>query len=110
MNDETFPVDWNEFREQWRDWKARNVGTRYQRSSWNFGPKNFCADEVLCKVMLPSCHAELSEVTFTIGKTTRYIGLTFRSSTRNETALVDNWADLERLLDNDGRDVAAGGE
>ena len=90
---DTLPIDRNAWRAQWDAFKAEHLAP-FARSSWNFGPKNFLADEVLGKWSINERNVELSEVTFTIGETHRYIGVTFGDGLRNEAGLASSFAEL----------------
>lgn len=96
---EVFPVDWDQWREQWQAWRearAADLGpTSYRWPS----DKNILADEVLGRWSVNGRPVEFSEVTFRIGETRRYVGLTFGEAASNDaTALVDSFAALEEVL------------
>lgn len=101
-----FPVDWNVWHEEWRAWRKANLGASMQGNTPFRGlGKNFLADAILGVWKVgPDLCVELSELTMSIGTTTRYVGLTWaRISTAgvNESACaltVDAWAEYEAPL------------
>lgn len=113
---EMFPLDWNEWREMWADWRADMIDRgRLARSSYRFPPKNFLADEVLgtWRVDGPNGgqNVELSEVTFPAlgrdGQASRYVGVTYGTGAgtctpadygREGNSLCASFAQLEREL------------
>lgn len=98
-----FPIDWNEWRTQWDAWRETHRD-EMTSTSWNFGPKNFLADEIIGKWTINNRPVELSEVTmpdFSKGygaDRVRYIGITFGQGSGNETAIVATFAELETAL------------
>ena len=105
MSENTFPVDWTEWRKEWGEWRTAHAAD-LQPTSWNFGPKNFLADEILGSWNVNGRPVELSEVTFPdlsvpgsaySGERNRFVGITFGSSVP-ETALAASFEELERAL------------
>jgi hypothetical protein len=108
-NTEPFPVDWNEWRSEWRDWladaKASGLLTTPSRT---FPGKNMLADARLGTWDLADGRTvELSEVTmpdFSKGygyDQVRYVGITLADDTGRftpENGIVGSFADLEAEL------------
>ena len=108
MSDQdTFPLDWNEWRKQWDAWRATSGLYRSRKNPWTYKGKNFLADAVLGVYRASNGRiVELSEVTFPnlserdergnlIRDEYRYIGLTFDNG---DTGLVRSFAELEREI------------
>lgn len=113
MNDDLlttpFPLDWNEWREMWDEWRATRSADILKRSSYKFPGKNFIADEVLgvWGITFPDGSGravELSETTF-MG--TRGIGITYGAGGEryvpsdlgdNRPNVVHTFAELEKEL------------
>lgn len=107
---EPFPVDWRAWRALWADWRPA-FESRHGVSRWNtrrdgrcpFEGRNLLADEVLgvWAIGTPGRRraVELSEVTFTIGETCRYIGVTIdESGPGGTTGLASTFAELDEIL------------
>lgn len=99
-SDDHFPVDWNQWHPQWNRWLAEHVDD-LKPTSYHFGAeKNFLADEILGAWSVNGRAVELSEVTFTLGGTSRrFIGLTIGAgSLVRSTELVETFSELDRIL------------
>lgn len=97
--DETgFPVDWNEWRALWSDWRDEHAAELRPSKHQFPHQKNLMADEILGVWRINGRNVELSEVVFTIGETHRYIGLTFSTGAGGETGLAASFGELEELL------------
>lgn len=95
---ETLPVEWPVWRLQWGAWLDAN-SHRLGPSSYDFGRRSICADEILGQWSTGWCAVELSEVRM-MGK--RFIGVTFGSATSREAILASTFRELEALLWPDG--------
>ena len=102
MSDDTFPLDWNEWRHEWARWSTEK---NLKRTPSPFKGKNFLADAVLGTFKVNGRTVELSEATFPnlsdrdergnlIRQDHRYVGITFEDG----TDLADSFAALERIL------------
>lgn len=102
MSETAFPVDWTAWRAEWDAWREQHRD-EMGATSWNFGPKNMLADEVLGKWSINGRPVELSEVTmpdFSKGygaDRVRYVGITFGSGVP-DAAIVASWGELDRAL------------
>ena len=97
----TLPIDWNQWRGQWNDWKRAHKSQL--KSCAKFAPgKNLMADEILGSWEINGRKVELSEVTMPdfssakyFGGDKRYIGVTYE----NESGpLVESFEELNREL------------
>jgi hypothetical protein len=108
MNAETLtlPLDWDEWRTAWMDWRAAHPEVGRSRTRSPFQGKNFLADAVLGVYRVNGRTVEMSEVVFPnlsdrddngnlIRGDCRYIGLTFADGA---TDLARSFEDLERIL------------
>ena len=96
----TFPLDWTTWRGEWAAWREAH-GADLAPTSYRWpSERNLFADEVLGAWSVNGRPVEFSEVTFTMGTTSRrYIGLTFGEAERSGSAvLVESWAELEEVL------------
>ena len=95
-----FPLDWNEWREQWRAYQPALTKAARVPQSLRV-PKNFMADEILGFFSTPVGTVELSEVRF-CGR--RGIGITiadpsaFQGRRTPERGVVHSFAELEEEL------------
>ncbi len=59
----TFPLDWNEWRAEWAEWKNAHDLKRPRENPWRYKDKNFLADAILGVYRVNGRTVELSEVT-----------------------------------------------
>lgn len=102
--DAPFPIDWDDWRGQWKLWLARHLeaGT-VRRSSYRYPAPNFFADEVLGSFRIADRNVELSEVTFPAldgtRETRRYVGVTYGQASGLESGGIhETFAELEAEL------------
>ena len=105
--DAAFPVDWNDWRTEWKTWREEHSAD-LKPSSWRFPPKNFMADDVIGVFSISGRNVELSEVTFPdlskqgsigSGNRVRYVGVTSDTGAGTENGgLASTFAELERAL------------
>lgn len=99
-----FPIDYDEWRAEWRDWLGRQTFGRVRKSP--FEGKNFLADEILGVWRIGGQAVELSSVTFPnlserdergrlIEKRNRMVGITREDGS---TAVVRGFQELEDAL------------
>lgn len=93
-------------RAEWTVWLDTHR-PQFAPSSYRFGRKNVLADEILGVWRINGRNVELSEVTFQIGETRRYVGITWGDAVRTETGLAASFAELEALLDLAPRETPA---
>jgi hypothetical protein len=104
MSDETtFPVDWDEWWQEWSAWRAnKSTALAPNRSGYRFPPKNFMADEILGVWEIAGRVVELSEVTFDLGRErSRSVGVTIgdpETGEHHNGGLAHSWRELENLL------------
>ncbi len=96
----TFPLDWNEWRAEWAEWKNAHDLKRPRENPWRYKDKNFLADAILGVYRVNGRTVELSEVTMpNFGarprEDFRYVGLTFDNG---ETGLAHSFTELETAL------------
>lgn len=93
-----FPMDFNEFMRDWREWYGARK-EEFQPSSWRWPAKNIMADEVLIQKDRNEQHIELSTGVFFDA---RFIGITFSDGVRGrwtpENPTVHSWVELEKEL------------
>lgn len=78
---ERFPVDWEAWRDLWRDWCTANR-EHLKPGHYPWPPANLMADEVLGRWTIGARQVELSAVTFRIGETSRYVGISYGTDER----------------------------
>jgi hypothetical protein len=107
--DRGFPIDWNEWHEQWRNWRTA-YGLK-NAHHYPFPGKNFLADEVLGVYNVRGRTVELSEVTFPnlserdaktgrlIERRNRFVGVTwFDNGECVSGGLAESFSQLEAIL------------
>lgn len=102
----TLPMDYNEWRSEWREWREAHAAQLIDVRRSPFKGKNFLADEVLGVWKVNGRTVELSSVTFPnfedrdpdtgrlLEGYKRRIGVTFE----DDTDVVDTFAQLEKVL------------
>lgn len=91
--EETFPLDWNEWRQVWAEWRRHWAP---EPSRHRFAGRNFLADEVLGVYRIAGRDVELSEVTF-CGQ--RFIGVTYAAADGTTSGGIhETFAELEAEL------------
>lgn len=94
-----FPIDWNEWRKEWLDWRSTQT---FNASSVEFGKKNMMADDILGIYDINGVAVELSEVTFTdfgsgsMENKFRQIGITWQHGING--GLVESFEELTDAL------------
>lgn len=103
---EELPLDWDEWRSEWRTWENAHAA-QMRRTPSPFQGKNFLADDVLGVWKVNGRTVELSEMTFPnlevrdpqtgrlLEGHKRRVGITFADG---ETAVVGSFAQLEQVL------------
>lgn len=100
---EPFPVDWNEWRNEWRTWKDAAAIEPARRPAGYPKEPNMLADEVLGWFRCPDGTVELSEVTMPAfgerpHRTVRFIGYAFAPHLEGDTGVVSSFAELAEVL------------
>lgn len=106
-----FPLDWDEWRAEWRDWLAAHRG-QLRPTKVRFPGKNFLADDILGVWEIAGRVVELSEVVFPnlderdpatgrlLDHQVRMVGLTFMGHGGIEAGpVVHSFAELEDALE-----------
>ena len=104
----TLPLDWNEWRKEWRDWFAAHKAD-FKPTRKRFPGKNFLANETLGTWSVNRKIVELSELTFPnlserdergflLNHDVRAIGITYGVGVDGSGSVVHSFEELEREL------------
>lgn len=100
----TFPVDWDEWNGEWREWMTNNRH-QFTASTVKFPGKNMLADDVIGIYNVAAGVVELSEVTMPdFGarpeRKLRFVGITWMVDGKTVNGgLVDSFAELAEMLE-----------